>query len=214
MSGIGSVPSRRITALALSTESGPTIVRTNAIAPHADSAAVPRYLVPEEGCALIRARIGGEVRQFRLGGRTRALAALAAVGVLGSTGAAYAAAQTSGASYRGKLAAPRSSYMVSFRVSANGRQVTHLEISNLPFYCSGGGRPIPVRFANATISRSATFTSTGRYVISEGPLEGQVGTQLKITGKFAKHGSEHGTLTSTYPKTPTCSGTTTYTTKG
>jgi hypothetical protein len=152
--------------------------------------------------------------RFRFGGRTRALAALASVGVLGCTGAAYAAAQTRGASYRGELAAPRSSYRVSFRVSASGRQVTDLAISNLPFYCGGGGRPIPVRFANATISRTATFTSTGRYVISEGPLKGQVGTQLKITGKFARHGSEHGTLTSTYPKTPTCSGTTAYTTTG
>ena len=154
------------------------------------------------------------MRQLRLGGRKRALAALAAAGVLGCTGAAYAAAQIKGASYSGELAAPRSTYVVSFKVSANGRQVTHLAISNLPFYCGGGGRPIPVRLANATISRTATFTSTGRYVISEGPLKGQVGTQLKITGRFAKGGSEHGTLTSTYPKTPTCSGTTSYTTKG
>jgi hypothetical protein len=141
-------------------------------------------------------------------------AATVALVVLSCAGAALAASQIKGAGYRGRLAAPRSSYKVSFKVSANGRQVTGLTISNTPFYCSGGGRPIPVHFANATISSLGAFTSTGQYVIREGPLKGQVGTKLKITGTFGKHGSELGTVASTYPKTPKCDGKSRYSTKG
>ena len=142
-----------------------------------------------------------------------ALFASVAVGVLGSTGAALAANVVKGAKYSGQLSAPRASYIVSLKVSANGKQVTGLTISSTPFYCEGGGRPTPVRFANATISGSGTFTSTGRYVITEGPYKGQVGTKLKITGKFGRAGTELGTVTSTYPKSPTCNGKTSYTTK-
>ena len=142
------------------------------------------------------------------------LPAAAAIGVLACASAALAAASVKGGSYSGRLAAPRSAYLVSFKVAASGKQVTGLKISNLPFYCPGGGRPIPVHFANATISKAGTFTSTGRYVIVEGPLKGQVGTKLKITGKFAAGGSERGTITSTFVKTPKCSGKSSYTTKG
>jgi hypothetical protein len=143
----------------------------------------------------------------------RLLLAAIAVGVLGYSGVALAANQVKGAGYSGQLAAPRTSYLVSFKVSGNGRQVTDLKISNTPFYCQGGGRPIPVSFASTKISKAGTFTSTGKYVIVEGPLKGQVGTKLKITGKFAKHDGEQGTVTSTYPKTPTCNGKSSYTTK-
>lgn len=144
----------------------------------------------------------------------RVLLVAIAVGALGYTGVALAANQVKGASYSGALASPRSSYLVSFKVSASGKQVTALKISNTPFYCSGGGRPVPVSFASATISKAGTFTSTGKYVIVEGPLKGQVGTKLEITGRFGKHGSEQGTLVSTYPKTPSCNGKSSYTTKG
>lgn len=143
----------------------------------------------------------------------RALLVAIAVGVLGYTGVAFAANQIKGAGYSGQLSGNRASYLVSFKVSASGKRVTALKISNTPFYCSGGGRPIPVSFASASISKAGTFTSTGKYVIIEGPLKGQVGTKLEITGKFAKHGGEQGTVTSTYPKTPACNGKTTYTAK-
>jgi hypothetical protein len=142
-----------------------------------------------------------------------ALIAAVAVGVLGFTGAALAANAVRGAAYGGQLSAPRTSYLVSFKVSANGKQVTGLAISNTPFYCGGGGPPVPVRFANATISRSGTFTSGGRYVITEGPLKGQIGTKLTITGKFGTGGTEQGAVTSSYPKSPVCNGKTSYTTK-
>jgi hypothetical protein len=144
----------------------------------------------------------------------RTLLAAIAVGVLACASAALAATPVKGGSYSGKLAAPRSAYVVSFKVSASGKQVTGLKISNTPLYCPGGGRAIPVHFANATVSKAGTFTSTGKHVIVEGPLKGQVGTKLAITGKFAAGGAEHGTVTSTYPKTPKCSGKSSYTTKG
>lgn len=142
-----------------------------------------------------------------------ALVAAVAVGVLGCTGAALAANQVKGARYSGRLAPPRSAVVVSFKVSGSGKQVTGLTISDTPFYCEGGGRVTPVKLANAGISKSGTFTSTGKYVIAVGPLKGQVGTRLKITGKFGKHGKEQGTLTVTYPKSPSCSGKSSYATK-
>jgi hypothetical protein len=137
-----------------------------------------------------------------------------AAGVLGCTGAAIAANQVKGGSYSGTLASPKTSYVVSFRVSGNGKQVTGLTVNNTPFYCEGGGRAIPVRFQNASISKSGSFTSAGKFVIKEGPLKGQVGTKLKITGKFGPGGTEHGTLTSTWPKAPQCTGKSSYTSKG
>jgi hypothetical protein len=157
-----------------------------------------------------------QVKDPELRGRklNRALPAAIAACVLGCTGAALAANQIKGAYYSGQLAAPRTSYLVSFKVSPNDKRVTGLRISNTPFYCSGGGRAIPVSFTDATISKAGTFKSAGKYVIVEGPLKGQLGTKLEITGKFGKGGSEQGTVTSTYPKTAKCDGKSSYTTKG
>jgi len=151
---------------------------------------------------------------FVKGWREGALLATAvAVAVLGVAGAALAANPVKGATYSGALAAPRSSYKVSFEVSGNGVQVTVLTMSNLPFYCSGGNGAIPVKFADAPISKSGTFTSTGKYFALEGPLKGQLATKLTITGAFGKGGSERGTVTSTWVKVHACSGQSTYTTK-
>lgn len=137
-----------------------------------------------------------------------------AVGLLGLTGAALGANPVKGATYSGALVAPRSSYKVSFEVSGNGGQISGLTISNLPFYCPGGGGAIPVKFADAPISKSGTFTSTAKYITLEGPLKGQLATKLKISGTFGQGGSEEGTVTSTWVKLHSCSGQSTYTTKG
>lgn len=101
---------------------------------------------------------------------------------------------------------------MSFKVSRNGRTVASLRITNTPLYCEGGGPPTPIRFRNATISKNGTFTSTGRYVIKSGPLKGQIGTKLTITGVFLGGSRERGTLTTTYLKEPKCSGSSSYTT--
>jgi hypothetical protein len=149
------------------------------------------------------------VMRWKLGGAATALA----LGVVGCTGVAWAATHVANGSYSGALVAPKSFITVKFKVTGAGRKVTGLTISDTPFYCQGGGRPIPERFANAPISKSGSFTSTGKFVIKEGPLKGQVGTKLKITGKFGPGRTEHGTLTATWTKSPECTGKSSYTTK-
>ncbi len=144
----------------------------------------------------------------------KALSALCvAVALLIVAGAALAANQVKGGSYSGELTPARTGVRVSFKVSSSGSRVTALTTSNTPLYCEGGGRPTPVHFKSATIASNGTFTSTGRYVISEGPKKGQVGTKLKITGKFLKGKAEQGTITTTYVGFPNCSGKSAYSTK-
>jgi hypothetical protein len=128
-------------------------------------------------------------------------------------GAALAASQVKGGSYTGSLIPSRDGALVSFKVSSSGKQVSALTISNVPLYCSGGGKPIPVHFKNALISSKGTFSSTGRYLVLEGPKKGQVGAKLKITGKFLKSGVEQGTLTTSYVGFANCSGKSPYSTK-
>lgn len=148
------------------------------------------------------------VMRWKAGGAVTALV----LGVAGCTGIAWAATHVANGSYSGALLAPKSFVTVKFKVTGAGKKVTGLTISDTPFYCQGGGRAIPVRFANASISKSGSFTSTGKFVIKEGPLKGQVGTKLKITGKFGPGGTEHGIVTSTWPKAPQCTGKSSYTT--
>jgi hypothetical protein len=139
----------------------------------------------------------------------------AALGVLLAlvvTTAALGAGQVKGGSYKGSLTPSRDGVVVSFKVSSNGKQVTGLETSNTPLYCSGGGPPTPVHFKSASISGKGTFASTGEYIIREGHNKGQVGTKLKITGKFLKGKAEQGTITTTYVGFPACSGRSSYST--
>jgi hypothetical protein len=156
---------------------------------------------------------GGPVRRVGTWRSNVAAAALTALGALACAGATLAAGHLANGSYSGALAAPKSSITVKFKVTAAGRKVTNLTISNTPFYCEGGGRPLPVRFPGATISSAGTFSAQATNVIKEGPLKGQVGERLKITGKFGEHNVEQGKLTTTYPKSPRCTGSSGYTTK-
>jgi len=121
--------------------------------------------------------------------------------------------QVKGGSYNGGLLPASRGVRVSFKVSRDGRTVTFLRITNTPLYCEGGGAATPVHFKNAPISSSGRFTSTGRYVIKVGPLKGEVGTRLQITGRFLDARREQGTLTTTYLKAPKCSGRSSYATK-
>lgn len=139
------------------------------------------------------------------------MCAAATLLVVAST--ALAASQVKGGSYKGSLTPSRDGVTVTFKVSSSGKQVTALSVSNTPLYCSGGGPPTPVRFKNATISAGGTFSSAGQWVIKEGPKKGQVGTKLKITGKFLKGGAEQGTITTSYVGAASCSGKSSYATK-
>jgi hypothetical protein len=144
----------------------------------------------------------------------KALSALCVVvALLVVESAALAANQVKGGPYKGSLTPARDGALISFKVSPSGKQVTALSVSNTPLYCSGGGPPTPVRFENASISAAGTFSSTGQWVIEEGPKKGQVGTKLKITGKFLKGKAEQGTITTTYVGFPNCSGKSAYSTK-
>lgn len=140
-------------------------------------------------------------------------AACVVLAVLIVVSAALAANQVKGGSYTGGVMPANDGVVVSFKVSLSGKLVTALTISNTPLYCSGGGRPTPVHFKSASISSNGSFASTGKYVISEGPKKGQVGTKLKIAGKFLKGGKEHGVLTTTYVGFSKCSGKSAYSTK-
>lgn len=135
------------------------------------------------------------------------------VALVAVTAGALAAKQVKRGSYTGGLVPAKEEIVVSFKVSASGKQVAALTITNTPLYCSGGGKPTPVHFKNAAISGKGTFASTGEYVILEGPNKGKVGTKLKITGKFLKGRKEQGTLTTTYVGSPECGGKSQYTTK-
>jgi hypothetical protein len=145
--------------------------------------------------------------------------AVSAALALSAGGAAFAAKPVSvvvkGGSYTGTLAAPRTSIAVQFKVSKNGKQVTALKTSNLPFYCSGGGRPVPITFKNTTISKAGTFTSTGAQIISTGPKKGQKGATLKITGRFLAGRKEAGKITTKFPASTgtSCNGSSNYSTK-
>ncbi len=140
-------------------------------------------------------------------------ATCAAVALLIGASAALAANQVKGGSYTGALTPSRDGVAVTFKVSSNGKQVTALRVSNTPLYCSGGGPPTPVRFKNASISSNGTFSSIGQWVIKEGPKKGQVGTKLKITGKFLKGKAEQGKITTTYVGAASCGGKSSYSTK-
>ncbi len=121
--------------------------------------------------------------------------------------------QVKGGTYVGTLQPVTRGIGVSFKVSSNGKKVTVLSITNIPAYCSSGGPPIPIRFKNAAISAKGTFTSKANYVIKVGPLKGQVGEKMTITGKFVKGRKEQGTLTTIFPRAAPCSGKSPYTTK-
>ncbi len=125
--------------------------------------------------------------------------------------AARASAPVKGGTYSGSLLPATKNVTVSFKVSASGKNVTALVLSNLPLYCQGGGAVIPIKFRAAKISKSGTFKSTARQLLTIGPFKGQLGETLSITGKFSKAG-EHGTVKTTYLKAPSCSGQSSYST--
>ena len=138
---------------------------------------------------------------------------LAVAAIAAGPAVALAVAPEKGASYSGTLAAPRTAIKVSLAVSANGKKVTKLRISDIPLFCSGGGPPVPITFKAVKISKTGAFKSTGVQHISTGPLKGQLGARLSITGTFGPGGSERGAVTVKFPTAKSCDGTTTYSTR-
>jgi hypothetical protein len=131
--------------------------------------------------------------------------------------AALAAAPFKAASYTGALAGSHPKITISFRVSASGREVENLRISSLPIYCGGSGPPgtPKIKFQNATISTSGSFSIPGKDMIAAGPLKGSVVATLLVSGSFAAGGHEHGTVTTTYGgPAKKCGGHSAYSTTG
>jgi hypothetical protein len=156
---------------------------------------------------LFSARSG---RIVRFAGGTLAAFAVIATGAL-------AAAPVKGAGYTGALAVAHSKVTISFRVSASGGQVENLRISSLPIYCGGSGPPgtPKIKFQNATISASGSFSSPGKDMIATGPLKGSVVATLLVSGSFSAGGHEHGTVTTTYSgPAKKCGGHSAYRTTG
>jgi hypothetical protein len=147
------------------------------------------------------------------------VAVVAALAVGSAVGVASAAKPKSlvvkGGSYSGTLAAPRTSITVAFKVSKDGKKITRLRTNDLPFYCSGGGPPVPIKFKNATISKAGTFNSTGVQIISSGPNKGKKGATLTLTGRFLRGRQESGKITTTFPASVggSCNGSSKYSTK-
>ncbi len=152
-------------------------------------------------------------RSRRIAGLTGGI--LVALALLAT--AALAVAPVKGAGYTGALAGSHSKITISFRVSASGAEVENLRISGLPIYCAGSGPPgtPKIKFQNARISASGSFSSPGKDVIATGPLKGSVVATLLVSGSFAAGGREHGTVTTTYSgPAKRCGGHSSYATTG
>lgn len=142
--------------------------------------------------------------------RLRTAGGLTAVG-LALTLTAAAAAAVSAGTYTGALAPPRA--QVTVTVSLSTRGVVHARISDIPLYCSSGGPAIPVKFPAAEVSRHGTFSASAVHRIGVGPLKGQVGERLKLTGHFTGPHTVSGTLMTANPIAPGCSGKSRFTAK-
>jgi hypothetical protein len=118
---------------------------------------------------------------------------LALTAALTLAGVALASNATPGATYVGHYQG-RPTDQISFKVSANGKQVIDL-LLDTPFKCSGGcggvGSP---NAGTASISKSSKFKAVLK-ILAPGPGAKAEGTDT-VTGTFGKHGEARGTVTS------------------
>ena len=143
-----------------------------------------------------------------------AIVSAALLAVTCGTAVALAAAPIKGATYTGKLkprTATSEAHPISFKVSANGKRVSHCTLLNgYPVYCQGGG------FGQAQPA-SGAITNKGKFTVKL-PIVFTITHQHQgfviITGTFAKHGKESGTVTTDFTTSHVCNGSSTYTTTG
>lgn len=138
----------------------------------------------------------------------------ALLGVTGGAAVALAAAPIKGATYQGKLKLSHASsvtYGISFKVSASGKRVSDFNLPRgYPVYCQGGGFG-KQQAASSTITRKGKFNV--KLPIYFAPTHSHQGFVV-ITGSFAKHGKESGTVRTDFTVSHVCNGTSTYTTTG
>jgi hypothetical protein len=122
---------------------------------------------------------------------------LAITASLAPAGVALASYATPGATYAGHYQG-RPSDQISFKVSANGKNVVDLS-ADTPFKCNGGcggvGRP---NAGSASISKSGKFEAVLK-IPAPGPGAKAEGTDT-VSGSFGKHGEASGTETSHFYK--------------
>ncbi len=139
---------------------------------------------------------------------------VALVALLGGAAAALAAKPVKGATYQGKLKLAHASnvtYPIRFKVSTNGKRVSGFSLSHgYPVYCQGGGFG-QQQTASGTISKTGKFTV--KLPIYFAPAHQHQGFVI-VTGTFAKHGRESGTVMTDFTKSHECNGKATYTTTG
>jgi hypothetical protein len=127
-------------------------------------------------------------------------------------GCANTWACASGATYSRKISrASNVTFPISFKVSANGKHVSSFVLtSNYPVYCQGGGFGT-AQSATGTISKHGTFkVKLAIYFAPEHDHQGFV----IVTGSFAKHGEEHGKVTTDFTHSRSCNGSSNYSTRG
>ena len=122
------------------------------------------------------------------------------VALAGVEAMAAVASPVRGATYEGRgrqphfllagSGAPSGSFIVQFRVTRNGRQVTQLYVSGLIAACSPGRytQPAP-RVGSAPIRPDGTFRADMRDTIS-----GARGSPIMLTGRFLSQDRSSGTL--------------------
>jgi hypothetical protein len=118
--------------------------------------------------------------------------ALTVAALLAMSGIALASNAVKGAAYSGHYTG-RPTDLISFTVSASGKDVTDL-YANTPFKCSGGcGGVESVTGVTARISKAGTFKATFKLT-----LPGQKASygSVTITGTFLKSGRAKGKITS------------------
>jgi len=135
--------------------------------------------------------------------------------VLALTGAALAAGPRKGSTYSGLITriieGNRSTFPISFEVSANGKKVQDFSLpSDYPVYCEGGGFG-EARDATAKITSKGTFTA--KLPLYFAPTHEHQGF-VEITGKFGKKGHASGKVTTDFTNgAGSCNGTSRYTAK-
>ena len=130
--------------------------------------------------------------RHRLGGHLWRGGALLAVVALASPAIVLASNAAKGKSYVGSYAGVQSGE-ISFKVSANGKQVIDLAVST-PFKCSGGcGGVVSPAGGSAKISKQGTFKATLKlHALGSGKVYGSD----TVTGRFLAHGVATGTVAS------------------
>jgi hypothetical protein len=128
-----------------------------------------------------------------LGSRMCGSVVVAVMAALVVAGVATASNATKGGSYVGSYS-DGATNAISFKVSANGKQVIDLELST-PIKCQGGCGGIgSASRASARISKNGTFKVKLNLVFPPGSTRSE-GTET-VTGKFLKHGTATGTVSS------------------